>query len=49
MVPKISIHLKNPSFIFIFFVLKNIEPKVFLVDSLELLTFHRVTCLSLGN
>ena len=49
MVPKISVHLKNPCFIFIFVVLKNIEPKVFLIDSLELITFHRLTCMSLGN
>ena len=49
MVPKISVHLKNPCFIFMFAVIRNIEPKVFLVDNLELLTFHRLTCLSLGN
>ena len=47
MVPKIYVHLKNPCFIFMFAVLKNIEPKVFLVDNLELETFHRLTCLSL--
>ena len=49
MVSKISIHLKNPCFIFMFVVLRNIVPKVFLVDSLELETFHHLTCLSLGN
>ena len=48
MVPKISVHLKNNCFIFMFVVLR-IEPKVFLVDGLELETFHSLTCLSLGK
>ena len=49
MVPKNFVHLKNPCFIFMFVVLRNIEPKVFHVDSWELETFHHLTCLSLGN
>ena len=49
MVPKNFVHLKNPCFIFKFAALRNMEPKVFLVDSLELETFHHLTCLSLGN
>ena len=36
-------------FIFKFVVLRKIEPKVFLDDSLELETFHCLICLSLGN
>ena len=43
----------NPSkeslFYFYVCLLKNIEPKVFLIDGLEFETFHRLTCLSLGN
>ena len=45
----LSIDLFKRVFIFMFVVLRNIEPKVFLVDNLELETFHRVTFLSLGN
>ena len=36
-------------FIFKFVVLRKIEPKLFLDDSLELETFHCLICLSLGN
>ena len=36
-------------FIFMFVVFRKIEPKLFLVDSLEFETFHCLICLSLGN